>query len=91
MLNDMEPPKLLSFPCDYPIKVMMRSGTQIRAAVDSAIAKHAGPGAAAGATERPSAKGNFIGVTYTILARDEPHIAALFADVKDLPGVLMVL
>ena len=33
----------------------------------------------------------FTGVTYTIRARDAAHIATLFADLKDIPGVLMVL
>ena len=28
---------------------------------------------------------------YTIQARDEAHIAALFADLQSVPGVLMVL
>ena len=45
----------------------------------------------AAATVRHSAQGNFSGVTYTIQARDAEQIAALFADIKDLPGVLMVL
>jgi putative lipoic acid-binding regulatory protein len=41
--------------------------------------------------ERPSGQGNFAGLTYTIEARDEAHIAGLFADLKGIPGVLMVL
>lgn len=91
MLGVMSTPKLLIFPCDYPIKVMMRSGAEVRAAVDAAVARHAGAAAAAGATVRPSAQGNFSGVTYTIHARDERHITGLFQDLKDVQGVLMVL
>ena len=91
MLHAVDPPKLLQFPCHYPIKVMMRSGAEISAAVDAVIALHAGAAAAASASTRPSAQGNFQGVTYTIHARDEPHIAELFVDLKELPGVLMVL
>ena len=87
----METPKLLNFPCDYPIKVMMRAGAGIRSAADAVIARHAGADVTARASERPSAQGNFIGVTYTIHARDERHIAVLFADLKDIAGVLLVL
>jgi putative lipoic acid-binding regulatory protein len=53
--------------------------------------RHAGAAVAAAATERASAQGNFRAVTYTIQARDAQHIAELFADIKDIPGVLMVL
>lgn len=83
--------QLLSFPCDYPIKVMLRAGEELRERVDAVIASHADATVIASATERPSKQGNFIGVTYTIRARDPAHIAALFADLKDIPGVLMVL
>ena len=91
MLPRMPVPELLTFPCAYPIKVMMRAGAELRACVDEVVTRHAGAAAAAQATARPSAKGNFHGVTYTIHARDAQHIAALFTDLKDIPGVLMVL
>ena len=91
MLAAMTAPELLSFPCAYPIKVMMRTGAEPRAHVDAVFGRHAGAVVAAAATERSSAQGNFRAVTYTIQARDAQHIAALFADIKDIPGVLMVL
>lgn len=87
----MSTPELLTFPCDYPIKVMLRASAELRADVDAVMVRHAGAEVAASATERPSAQGNFSAVTYTIRARDPEHIAALFADLKDIPGVLLVL
>jgi putative lipoic acid-binding regulatory protein len=87
----MSTPETLTFPCAYPIKVVMRADAQLRAAVDSIFERHADAAVVAAATARPSAQGNFSGVTYTIQARDAQHIAALFADLKELPGVLMVL
>ena len=91
MLPVVDPPKLLTFPCAYPIKVMMRAEDGLRARVDEILARHAEAAAVTGATERPSAQGNFRAVTYTIHARDEQHIAALFAELKDIDGVLLVL
>jgi putative lipoic acid-binding regulatory protein len=91
MLAVMTTPELLSFPCAYPIKVMMRAGAEPRAHVDAVFGRHAGAAVTAAATERSSAQGNFRAVTYTIQARDAQHIAELFADIKDIPGVLMVL
>jgi len=91
MLRPMSDAPLLQFPCDYPIKVMVRAGAETRAHVDAVMARHAGAAVIETATERPSAQGHFLGITYTIRARDAAHIAALFADLKDIPGVLMVL
>jgi putative lipoic acid-binding regulatory protein len=81
----------LQFPCEYPIKVLMRAEPGLRERVDAAIGRHAGAPVAAAATTRASAQGNFNGVTYTIEARDEQHIAALFAELREIPGVMMVL
>ena len=91
MLRAVDTPKLLTFPCAYPIKVMMRADEAVRASVDEIVVRHAEATAIATATERPSAQGNFRAVTYTIHARDEEHIAALFAELKDIDGVLLVL
>ena len=91
MLRAVDTPKLLTFPCAYPIKVMMRADEAVRASVDEVLARHAEATAITSATERPSAQGNFRAVTYTIRARDEEHIAALFADLKNVAGVFLVL
>jgi putative lipoic acid-binding regulatory protein len=91
MLRVVDTPKLLTFPCAYPIKVMMRADEAVRAGVDDIVARHAEATAVATATERPSAQGNFRAVTYTIRAHDEEHIAALFADLKNVTGVFLVL
>jgi uncharacterized protein len=91
MLRVVDTPKLLTFPCAYPIKVLMRTDEAVRAGVDEILARHAEAAAITSATERPSAQGNFRAVTYTINARDEEHIEALFADLKSAVGVLLVL
>ena len=91
MLDAMTTPELLTVPCAYPNKVMMRAGAEPRAHVDAVFSRHAGAAVAAEATERSSAQGHFRAVTYTIQARDAQQIAELFADIKDISGVLMVL
>lgn len=87
----MDAPQKIDFPCDYPIKVMVRTGDEVRAAVTRVIERHAGPGAAARCSERLSAEGRFAGLTYTIHATGAEHIAALFADLRGIPGVMLVL
>jgi len=82
---------LLQFPCRYPIKVMIRASPGLRLQLDAIVTRHAGPLEPGDITERPSAQQNYAGITYLIEARDEAQIAALFAELKDTPGVMIVL
>jgi uncharacterized protein len=91
MIEGVDARERLEFPCAYPIKVLMRADAGLRESVDAAVGRHAGAPVVAAAQARASAQGNFNGVTYTIQARDEQHIAALFAELREIPGVLMVL
>lgn len=87
----MNDPKLLQFPCRYPIKVMIRASAALRAQLDQIVSRHAGTLDPADITERPSAQQTYAGITYHIEARDEAQIAALFAELKDTPGVMLVI
>ncbi|HEX2791204.1 MAG TPA: DUF493 domain-containing protein [Steroidobacteraceae bacterium] len=84
-------PERLSFPCDYPIKVMVRVENGVRSHVDAIVERHAGPLDLATVTERPSAQGNFLGITYLIRATSPDQIAQLFAALKLCPQVMLVL
>jgi putative lipoic acid-binding regulatory protein len=84
-------PERLSFPCDYPIKVMVRVEDGVRSQVDAIVERHAGPLDLAAVTERPSTQGNFLGITYLIRATSPEHIAQLFAALKRCPQVMLVL
>jgi putative lipoic acid-binding regulatory protein len=84
-------PARLSFPCQYPIKVMVRADPGIRGEVDRIIAEHAGPLDPESVTERSSAQNRFLGITYMIRATSEAQIAALFGALKGCPQVLLVL
>ena len=56
----MEPPPRLTFPCDYPIKVMVRAEHGVRAHIDAILERHAGPLDLSSVTERPSAQQHFL-------------------------------
>jgi uncharacterized protein len=84
-------PERVSFPCDYPIKVMVRAEPGVRSRVDAIVELHAGPVDLAAVTERSSAQSHFTGITYVIHATGEAQIAALFAALKEVPQVLLVL
>ena len=87
----MNTPPRLQFPCDYPIKVMVRAEPGVRSHVDAIIEQHAGPIDLSTATERASAQGRFLGITYVIRASSDAQIAQLFEALKQCPGVLLVL
>jgi len=87
----MTAPPRLTFPCDYPIKVMVRVEQGVRAHIDAIVERLAGPLDLAAVTERPSAQQRFISLTYVIRATGEPQIAELFAELKRCPQVMMVL
>ena len=86
-----ESPPRLSFPCDYPIKVMVRAEPGVRLRVDAIVESHAGPVDLSTVTERSSAQNRFIGITYVIRATSAEQIAALFEALKLCPQVLLVL
>jgi putative lipoic acid-binding regulatory protein len=89
MTND--EPERVSFPCDYPVKVMVRAEPGVRSRVDAIVASNAGPVDLSLVTERSSAENHFIGITYVIRATSEAQIATLFAALKQCPQVLLVL
>jgi len=84
-------PPRVSFPSDYPIKVMVRMEDGVRRQVDAIFERHAGPIDPDAVTERPSAQGNFLGITYVIRATGQQQIAELFAALKQCPQVMLVL
>jgi putative lipoic acid-binding regulatory protein len=86
-----EQQSLLTFPCDYPIKVMARDEPGLRAQLDEIVRRHAADLDETRISERPSAQKHFVGVTYIIRAHNADQIAALFADLKTVPSVLLVL
>jgi putative lipoic acid-binding regulatory protein len=86
-----DPPETLSFPCDYPIKVMVRAEPGVRSRVDAIVERHAGPVDPATVTERPSGQRRFLGITYVIHASGHKQIAELFEALKLCADVLLVL
>jgi len=84
-------PPLLSFPTDYPIKVVGRASETLRRDVDAIVARHAPDFAPAAASERRSANGNFLSISYNIRAVSAEQVTALAAELMACAGVLLVI
>lgn len=87
----MSEPPLLKFPTDYPIKVVGRASQTLRRDVDAIIARHVPDFALAQASERPSANGNFVSISYHIRAVSAAQVTALAAELAACAGVLLVI
>ena len=84
-------PERITFPTEYPIKVVARASPGMRQLVDSVFSHHFGAISSENVTERASAQSNFMALTYVVIAQNEAQLASLHVDLKLLDGVMMVL
>lgn len=83
--------ELFNFPCDFPIKVMGREDQSFRSLTLAIVERHAGPLSPGQITERPSAKGKFVSMTYTIRAESRAQLDAIYQDLTASGVVLVAL
>ena len=88
---DEAPLVLLQYPTDYPIKVVGRPSDEFRARVHAAMLRHAPNLDPDRVTERLSENGNFLSISYMIVAESSAQIIALVNDLKATEGVLTIL
>lgn len=81
----------IEFPCAYPIKVMGFSSESFTIEVLNVCKAHAPDTAEEHVTVRPSSKGNYTAVTVVIQATGIEQLECLFADLKTINGIKMVL
>jgi putative lipoic acid-binding regulatory protein len=81
----------LAFPCDFPIKVMGRKQPGFAQAVSDIVRKHAPDFDPATVGMRPSRQGRYLSVTCVVRAISREQLDALYRELCDHPGVVMVL
>jgi hypothetical protein len=86
-----DPPPLLEFPTDYPIKVIGRPSDEFRARVHAIVLRHAPLIEPERVTERLSENGNFLSISYRIRAESREQVEALATDLKSCEGVLTLI
>ena len=91
MSDEPLPPPVIEFPCDYPIKVIADSHTNLVSQVVTILRRYDANLSLARIKERPSKNGNYTAVTVFITATGEPQLKALFEEFKTHPWVRMVL
>jgi len=81
----------LAFPCDFPIKVMGRKQAGFAQAIADIVRRHAPDFDPASIGMRPSRQGRYLSVTCVVRATSREQLDALYRDLCDQPGVVMVL
>lgn len=83
--------RLLEFPCDFPLKVMGRSGDGFSELVISLVEPHAGPLGAEQVRTRASRDGNFVSLTLTVRVENQAQLDDIYGALCEHERVLMVL
>ena len=82
---------LISYPLDFPIKIMGRSEPGFMQTIIDIVRKHA-PDLDESAIElRTSKKNSYLSVTCTIVATSREQLDALYQELGDHPAVAMIL
>ena len=87
----MSGPTLQEFPSDFPIKVMGRRDSDLRALTQGIIERHAGPQPESSIRTRTSGDGNFLALTYMVHATSRDQLDAIYRELTACKSVLMVL
>jgi putative lipoic acid-binding regulatory protein len=82
---------LLSFPVDFPIKVMGRTKPEFAQAILAIVQKHADDFRADPVEMRASREGRYVSLTFVIRAKSRAQLDALYQELCDHPLVAMVL
>ena len=82
---------LLSYPCEFPIKVMGRKQPGFAQNVVAIVLRHAPDFEPATVQMRPSKKSTYLSVTCEIRATSREQLDALYRELCDHPQVVMVL
>ncbi len=82
---------LHKFPGEFPIKVMGRHDSDLRALTQAIVERHAGPQSESSIRTRTSTDGNFLAVTYLVHATSKAQLDAIYRELTACKSVLMAL
>ena len=87
---DQDPPKI-TFPCEYPIKVLGRAGEAFEPTVMKIFRQRAPGFAEERVVVKPSRSGTFYSITVTIEAQSEAQLRQIHEDLMGTGLVSMVI
>ena len=81
----------ITFPCDYPIKVVGDVTSDFHDDVFEVVIKHDPSMSTDKVSQKTSRKGNFISISFVLTATGENQLQELFSDLKKIEAVRLVL
>ncbi|MCG6934782.1 MAG: DUF493 domain-containing protein [Proteobacteria bacterium] len=82
---------LLTFPCEFPIKIMGRRSDTLEDEIIAIVRNHA-PDLKDGAVRRnASSKGNYLAITVTLTATSKQQLDNIYLDLNAHEAVVMTL
>ena len=87
----MNTPSLLEFPTEFPIKVVGRPDGDVRAISQEIVERFTGTLPDSSIRERPSADGNFLAITYLIVAQSQVQLDDIYRELSASKAVIMAL
>lgn len=82
---------VLTFPCDFTVKVMGKNHDDFASLMTSIIKKHIPTLDDSQVIQRPSKDHNYLALSITIHVTDKTMLDALYQDLTNEPRVLMAL
>ena len=83
--------KSISFPCNYPIKVICENRPALLNEIVTCISKHDFSFKESSASEKMSKEKNYVSVSISFRALSEAHVKDLYLDLKKIESVKLVL
>jgi putative lipoic acid-binding regulatory protein len=90
-MPEQDSPTLLTFPCDFPIKVMGRRQAAFAQTIVDIVKRHAPDFDPATLEMRTSREATYLSLTLTIRATSRKQLDDLYRELCDHPMVTMVL
>lgn len=84
-------PSLLSYPCEFPIKILGHTRAGFAQAVLGIVQRHVPDFDAATMEMRASRRGKYLSVTCVVRATSREQLDGLYRELCDHPLVVMVL
>lgn len=87
----MTKPPPLTFPIEFPVKVMGRDTPDFHATVAGIFARHVAPLESLNVSAQPSREGRFVSLTVRFTAESRAQLDALYTDLSGSQHILMAL
>lgn len=83
--------KALTFPCDFPLKIMGRAEPDFDSLVVDIVLRHVGNVREGAISVRESRGGKYLSVTVTVQAESQDQLDGLYRELSAHERILMVL